>query len=247
MLLQDKTAIITGATRGIGKAVLTRFAEEGASVIGIYHSNDEAARQIEEQYRSLDCSVQLIKGSVEDRDFIKDLMKRTKAEFKKIDILVNNAGIVKDNLSMMMKLEEWDSVFQTNFQGTFNGCTEVIPYMLEQQYGKVVNVVSVSGYYGREGQMNYATSKGAIIGLTRMLARRYAKHGIYFNAVAPGMIQSEMIGQVSPSKMDNFLQHTNLKRPGELEEVADAILYLASDLSDYVSDTVLKVDGGFMR
>lgn len=247
MLFKDKTAIITGATRGIGKAILHRFAEEGANIIGVYHHNDWAARQIEEEYRSSGCYVQMEKGSVTDRAFIKDLIKRTSDQFNRIDILVNNAGIVKDNLTMMMSMEEWNSVFQTNFQGTYNGCTEMIPYMLKQQFGKIVNVVSVSGYYGREGQINYASSKGAIIGLTRMLARRYAEQGIYLNAVAPGMIQSEMTEHVQQAKMDNFLKHTHLKRSGEAEEVANAVVYLSSYLSDYVSGTVMKVDGGFMR
>lgn len=247
MLLQGKTAIITGATRGIGRAVLTRFAEEGATVIGIYQSNDEAARQIEEEYRNSDTCVQLKKGSVKDRAFFKHILKEVKNDFGKIDILVNNAGIVKDNLTMMMTLDDWESVFQTNFHGTYIGCTEVIPYMLEQQFGKIVNVVSVSGHFGREGQMNYSASKGAVMGLTRMLARRYAKYGIHLNCVAPGMMESEMIQHVSGAKLDNFLQHTHFNRLGELKEAADSILFLSSHLSDYVSNTVLKVDGGFMR
>lgn len=247
MILQGKTAIITGATRGIGKAVLDRFIEEGASVIGIYQNSEETARQIEEEYRLKGVSVQMIKGSVSDQEFIKNIMKSTNDEFKKIDILVNNAGIAKDNLTMTMTAEEWNGVFQTNFQGTYNCCSEVIPFMLEHKVGKIVNVVSVSGYYGREGQLNYSASKGAIIGLTRMLARRYAEEGLSINAIAPGMIESEMIQEVSAEKTENYLNHTHFKRAGKLREAADSILFLSSQLSDYVSGTVLKVDGGFMR
>lgn len=247
MILQNKVAVITGATRGIGKAVLTRFIEEGATVIGLFQNSDELAKQLESELVSKGHTVEFVKGSVSDQDFVADFMKHIKQKYKSIDILINNAGIAKDSLAMMMSLEQWDSVFETNFLGTYHCCNEVIPYMKEQQSGKVVNVISVSGVYGREGQMNYAASKGAIVGLTRMLSRRYSEDGIHFNCIAPGMVETEMIEQVSEAKMNNFLKHTNLKRPGSVQEVANSILFLSSHLSDYVSNTVLKVDGGFMR
>ncbi|HDR7356495.1 TPA: SDR family oxidoreductase, partial [Bacillus wiedmannii] len=146
-----------------------------------------------------------------------------------------------------MNEEDWKKVIETNFLGTYTCCTEVIPYMLAQKYGKVINMVSVTGVVGREAQVNYGTSKGAMIGLTRLLSRRYAQEGIYFNTIAPGLIQTEMIDTVPEHKIDNFLQYTNLKRVGTTKEVANAAVYLSSELSDYVSDVVLKVDGGFCR
>jgi 3-oxoacyl-[acyl-carrier protein] reductase len=247
MLLQDRVAVVTGATRGIGKSILYRLAEEGAKVIGVYANSDQAAREIEEDIWGKGGQVQFYKGSVTDRAFVGEMFQEIKEKQGSLDVLVNNAGIVRDQLLFQMPDEDWEAVYRTNFLGTYICSTEVLPYMKEQQAGKVVNVVSVTGVIGREAQTNYGASKGSIMGLTRLLARKYATRGIAFNAVAPGMINTEMIGHVPKEKLDNFLRYTNVNRLGEPEEVAQAVLYLASDLSGYVTDTVLRVDGGFLR
>jgi 3-oxoacyl-[acyl-carrier protein] reductase len=247
MLLKDKVAIVTGATRGIGKGILYTLAEQGATVIGVYASSDAAAREIESDLSARGKNVKFYKGSAADREFIKQMMAEVNATYGHIDVLVNNAGITRDQFVTQMPLEDWEAVYHTNFLGTYICCTEALPYMEKQQSGKVVNLVSVTGVLGREAQANYGASKGSIMGLTRMLARRYAEQGIYFNAVAPGMINTEMIGHVPQAKLDNFLRFTNVNRLGEVDEVSNAVLFLASDLSHYVTDTVLKVDGGFMR
>ncbi|EEM86327.1 3-oxoacyl-ACP reductase FabG [Bacillus albus] len=247
MLLKDKVAIITGATRGIGREILYRLAEEGAKVIGLYANNDTEAKKIQNDFIKRGLSVDFYKGSVVERSYINFVFNEVKEKYGKIDILINNAGITRDNFITQMNEEDWKKVIETNFLGTYTCCTEVIPYMLAQKYGKVINMVSVTGVVGREAQVNYGTSKGAMIGLTRLLSRRYAQEGIYFNTIAPGLIQTEMIDTVPEHKIDNFLQYTNLKRVGTTKEVANAAVYLSSELSDYVSDVVLKVDGGFCR
>ncbi|WP_139491984.1 SDR family NAD(P)-dependent oxidoreductase [Brevibacillus dissolubilis] len=247
MLLKDKNVIITGATRGIGKSIFYRLAEEGARVIGVYASSDESARVILDDFAERGLQGHFFKGSITDTDFIKQMFADVKEQYGSIDVLVNNAGIVRDQFVSQMPSKDWEAVFHTNFSGTYNCCTEVLPYMLEQKAGKVVNVVSVTGVLGREAQTNYGASKGAIIGLTRMLSRKYVQEGIYFNAVAPGMIRTEMIDHVPKEKIENFLRYTNIGRLGESEEVANAVLYLSTHLSDYVTDTVIKVDGGFIR
>ncbi|AVB08630.1 3-oxoacyl-ACP reductase FabG [Bacillus velezensis] len=247
MLLKDKVAIITGATRGIGKEILYRLAEEGAKVIGLYANNDTEAQKIKKDFAERGFSVDFYKGSVVERPEINFVFNDINEKYGNIDILINNAGITRDNFITQMTEEDWEKVIETNFLGTYICCTEVIPYMQAQKYGKVINMVSVTGVIGREAQVNYGTSKGAMIGLTRLLSRRYAQEGIYFNAIAPGLIKTEMIDSVPENKVENFLRYTNLKRVGTTKEVANAAVYLASDLSDYVSDVVLKVDGGFCR
>ncbi|MBP1989983.1 3-oxoacyl-ACP reductase FabG [Paenibacillus eucommiae] len=247
MLLRDQVAVVTGATRGIGRAAMERLAAEGASVVGVYNSSDKLAEELQSELALRGSDVRMFKGSVTDRSFIASMMKQVYDELGRMDILVNNAGISDDQLALMMSEEQWDTVFRTNFTGTCICCQEAIPYMAAGGGGKVVNVVSVSGVYGREAQVNYAASKGAIIGLTKMLARRYAADGIRLNALAPGMITTQMTDKVPLEKQHNFLRHTNMNRMGTAEEIAGSIVYLASPLSDYVSDHVLKADGGFLR
>lgn len=247
MLLKNKVAIVTGATRGIGKSIFYRLAQEGAIVVGVYANSDQSAREIEQDIRRNGGEASFYKGSVTDRSFVAEMFRELWEQHGSIDVLVNNAGIVRDTLIFQMTDEDWEAVYRTNYLGTYVCSTEVIPYMESQQAGKVVNVVSVTGVIGREAQTNYGASKGSIMGLTRLMARKYAKQGISFNAVAPGMINTEMIGHVPKDKLDNFLRYTNVNRLGEPEEVAQAVLYLASDLSGYVTDTVLRLDGGFLR
>lgn len=246
-VLQDRVAIVTGATRGIGRAVWEQFSAAGATVIGVYARSEEIAARLEAERESRSIPGAFYQGSVDDPAFVKELMQRVKRQFGRLDILVNNAGITRDNLAMRMTVEEWDTVLQTNWLGTLICATEAIPYMREQAGGSVINVVSVSGLHGREAQANYSTAKGAVIGLTKLLARRHAQEGIRVNAVAPGMIATEMTESLPAGTMDAFLGHTHLKRQGTAGEAAAALLPLASGAAAYVSGQVLKVDGGFLR
>ncbi|MBB6673758.1 3-oxoacyl-ACP reductase FabG [Cohnella nanjingensis] len=247
MALRNQVAVITGATRGIGRAVGERFAAAGATVVGVYARSGEIAARLQAEMAAQSLPGGFYQGSVDDPDFVGELMRRVMAEYGRIDVLVNNAGATRDNLAMRMSVEEWDAVLRTNLQGTLLCAAEAIPYMKRQGGGSVINVVSVSGLYGREAQANYSAAKGAVIGLTKLLARRYAEEGIRVNAVAPGMIATEMTEPVPPGKMENFLHHTHLKRQGTAQEVAEGILGLASGASGYLSGQVLKLDGGFLR
>ncbi|WP_273854161.1 SDR family NAD(P)-dependent oxidoreductase [Guptibacillus spartinae] len=247
MLLKDKIAVVTGATRGIGKEIVQTFVRQGAFVIGIYANNDTAATEIEAELNADGQTVHYIKGSVSDQTFVQSTIEQITEMYGKIDILVNNAGINRDQFIFKMEKKDWNQVISTNFSGTLYFCQAVLPFMEQQQKGKIVNVVSVTGVAGREAQTNYGASKGAIIGLTRLLARKYHSKGISINAIAPGMIETEMIHHVPEEKLSNFLRFTNARKLGTTEEVARNVVYLSSDLSDYVTDTVLKVDGGFLR
>ncbi|WP_347553113.1 3-oxoacyl-ACP reductase family protein (plasmid) [Pseudalkalibacillus hwajinpoensis] len=247
MLLKDKIAVVTGATRGIGKEIVQTFVKHGAFVIGIYANNDIAATEIEAELNAHGQKVHYIKGSVSDQAFVQSTIENVTNMYGTVDILVNNAGINRDQFIFKMEEKDWNQVISTNFSGSLNFCQAVLPFMEQQQKGKIVNVVSVTGVAGREAQTNYGASKGAIIGLTRLLARKYHSKGISINAIAPGMIETEMIHHVPEDKLSNFLRFTNAKKLGTTEEVAGNVLYLSSDLSDYVTDTVLKVDGGFLR
>ncbi|MDO6657358.1 SDR family NAD(P)-dependent oxidoreductase [Anaerobacillus sp. 1_MG-2023] len=247
MLLKDKIAVVTGATRGIGKEIVQTFVRQGAFVIGIYANNDTAATEIEAELNADGQTVHYIKGSVSDQTFVQSTIEQVTDMYGKIDILVNNAGINRDQFIFKMEKKDWNQVISTNFSGSLYFCQAVLPFMEQQQKGKIVNVVSVTGVAGREAQTNYGASKGAIIGLTRLLARKYHSKGISINAIAPGMIETEMIHHVPEEKLSNFLRFTNARKLGTTEEVARNVVYLSSDLSDYVTDTVLKVDGGFLR
>ncbi|WEK54694.1 MAG: SDR family NAD(P)-dependent oxidoreductase [Candidatus Cohnella colombiensis] len=247
MLLSNQVAIITGATRGIGRAVVDRFILEGATVVGVYSSNKDAADRLVADYAAKGIELRMYQGSITDAHFIATLMNDVYEAFGHIDVLVNNAGVTQDQLALMMTLEQWQHVFHTNYIGTSVCCETAIPYLLKSNRGKIVNVVSVSAVYGREAQSNYAASKGAIIGLTKLLARQYASHGLAINAIAPGMIETDMTDKVPSSDVDGFLMHTHHNRMGTSDETASTILYLASSLSEYVSGQVIKQDGGFLR
>ncbi|MCC3372469.1 SDR family NAD(P)-dependent oxidoreductase [Cohnella sp. REN36] len=245
--LRNRVAIVTGATRGIGRAVGERFASAGATVVGVYARSGEIAARLQAEMAERSQPGGYYQGAVDDPLFVGDLMKRVMAAYGRIDILVNNAGVTRDQLALRMSVEEWDDVLRTNLQGTLLCAAEAIPYMKLQGGGSVINVVSVSGLYGREAQANYSAAKGAVVGLTKLLARLHAEEGIRVNAVAPGMIATEMTERIPAGKMDNFLHHTHLKRQGTAQEIAEGILGLASGASGYLSGQVLKLDGGFLR
>ena len=247
MLLEGKVAIVTGATGGLGKAIIHKLCKEGARVIGIYRSQSLAAEKIQAVLAESGLEISFYKGSVYDEVFVSNTVKDIIEKYSKIDILVNNAGITRDAFLPQMQSEDWKDVFETNFQGTYICTRAVLPHMLEKECGRVINTISISGVIGKEAQTNYCASKGALIGLTRLLARQYSHKGIYFNAIAPGLIETDMIDHLPDNKRTGIINSTNVKRIGKAEEVAGAVLFLASSLSDYCNNTILTIDGGMLR
>lgn len=240
-MLSGKVSVVTGASRGIGKAVALKLASLGSAVAVVYHGNsdkaEETVREITEKY-----SVKAIsyKADVSSYEETKELVRKIKEDFTHIDILVNNAGIVKDGLIAMMSEESFSSVIDTNLKGTFNMIRHTVPMMLRQKEGRIVNISSVSAIIGNPGQANYSASKAGIIGLTKSAAKELAAKNITVNAVAPGFIRTDMtenIGEDNP-----LVQMIPLKRFGKADEVADAVAFLAT--SSYITGEVLKVDGG---
>lgn len=246
MILNKKVAVVTGVSRGIGRAIFYKFVSLGATVIGIYN-RETADSQTLVNEAAANSDIMLIRGDVCDSDFIKSIVTEVLDRYGRIDILVNNAGINSDNITFNMTLNEWDKVFNVNFKGTANCIAGVVPTMKNAGRGSIVNLVSVTGVLGREAQTNYGASKGAIMGMTRLYSRIYAKDGIRFNSVAPGMIETQMIEHVPDVKLSNFLRFTHDKRLGQADEIADGVAFLVSDYSKYCTGIVLKMDGGFMR
>lgn len=253
MLLRDKVAIVTGATGGIGRAVVRKLCSEGAKVAGLYHSQSTVAEEIQAELAQHGYETFFYKGDISDETFIAQTFKKINDRLGRIDILVNNAGITKDTFLAQMQWDEWNDVFETNFLGTCICIKEVLPYFLENakpyegKSKRVINIASVSAVLGREAQTNYTASKGAVMGLTRLFSRKYSENGIYFNVLAPGLIETEMIRHLPDNKRTGMIESTNMKRMGQAEEVAGAVLFLCSSLSDYCNNAVLTVDGGMLR
>ncbi|WP_440055545.1 SDR family NAD(P)-dependent oxidoreductase [Pseudoalteromonas sp. T1lg65] len=236
-MFSKQTVVVSGVSRGIGKGIAQAFLAQGATVFGICRSTTPISGLQHERFTQLS-------GDITDRGFIDAVVNQAIADTGSIDVLVNNAGITKDNLFSHMSYDEFHQVLSTNFIGTLNCCQAVLPRMVRQGTGKIVNMVSQSGISGREGQANYATSKGAIIGLTRTIARQYGHCGIYCNALAPTFIATDMIDDIPEAVIRPVLRHTALGRVGTVSEIADATLYLSSSASNYQTGSVLRLDGG---
>ncbi|KUO64321.1 MAG: 3-oxoacyl-ACP reductase [Gracilibacter sp. BRH_c7a] len=247
MLLKGKVAIVTGATGGLGKAIIHKLCKEGARVIGIYRSQSLSAEKLQAVLAESGFEVSFYKGSVYDEVFVANTVNKIIEKYNRIDILVNNAGITRDAFLPQMASKDWKDVFETNFEGAYICTREVLPHMLKREFGRVINIISISGIIGKEAQTNYCASKGAVIGLTRLLSRKYSQKGIYFNAIAPGLIETDMIDHLPDNKRTGIINSTNLKRVGKAEEVAGAVLFLSSSLSDYCNNTILTIDGGMLR
>ncbi|WP_017796067.1 3-oxoacyl-ACP reductase family protein [Oceanobacillus kimchii] len=244
MLLQDKVAIITGASRGIGRDIALLFAKEGAKVVLNYVHNDTEATSIYEEIISMDGTASIFRGDVSKEEVVKELIDFTVNQYKRIDILVNNAGITRDKFLINMKLEEWHQVIETNLTAPFLTSKYALRKMIKQRYGKIINLSSLSGLAGNKGQANYAASKAGIIGLTRAIAQEYSGKGIWSNAIAPGVVVTDMSKQIPVSERDYKLNAILLEKPGEPAEIARVALFLASDLSDFVNGEVIRADGG---
>lgn len=242
-LLEGKTALITGGSRGIGKAIVERFIEEGASVAFTYRSS---AASSEEIVRSLDVGDRLVayKSDASSYTDAEALIKTVMEDFGKIDILINNAGITKDTLMLRMGEEQWDQVMDVNLKSVFNLTKHVLKPMLKNRGGSIINMSSVVGVFGNAGQANYSASKAGIIGFTKSIAKEVGSRGIRCNAIAPGFIASEMTAELDEKVQDNYISNIPLKRFGTGEDVSNACVYLGSDLSTYVTGQVLSVCGG---
>ncbi len=234
-MLQGKTAVVTGAAKGIGKAIALAFAKEGCNIVLNYHSSldDETVQEIEA------CGVTCmpVQGDVSDFAFAADMMKKVKKELGSVDILVNNAGITKDMLLMRMKEEQFASVIQTNLKGTFNMIRHASSIMLKQRSGAIINMSSVVGVMGNVGQANYAASKAGIIGLTKSTAKELAARGVTCNAIAPGFVETDMTAALSEDLQKQMLETIPLKRYGQVDDIAQAAVFLAKKYVHYRSGT----------
>lgn len=246
-LLKGKVAIITGATRGIGKGIAETFAQNGADVAFTYHSSEEKAKAVESDLKALGVNAKGYKSDAANYAAAEELIKSVLEDFGgRIDIVVNNAGITKDNLLMRMTEEMWDDVIDTNMKSVFNMTKCVLRTMLKQREGSIINLSSVVGVGGNAGQSNYSASKAGILGFTRSIAQELGSRNVRCNAVAPGFIETEMTGALPEETVQEWRDAIPLKRGGTPQDVANLCLFLASDLSGYITGQTINVDGGMI-
>ncbi|WAM33086.1 3-oxoacyl-[acyl-carrier-protein] reductase [Caldicellulosiruptor morganii] len=245
-LLKGKVALITGASRGIGRAIALKFAQNGADVVINYSSSESQAQSLKEEIEKLGVKALAIKCDVSSSEEVNAMFSQIESEFGKLDILVNNAGITKDGLILRMDEEQFDRVIAINLKGAFLCAKAAAKLMVKQREGNIINISSVVGITGNAGQANYAASKAGIIGLTKSLAKELASRNIRVNAIAPGFIKTDMTDVLSEKVKEAMLSSIPLGRFGEADEVAGVALFLASSLSSYVTGQVIVVDGGMI-
>ena len=243
-MLENRTALVTGASRGIGRQIAISLAAEGAFVIVNYNGSKERAEQVVKEITEKGGKAAAVCCDVADNDACEEMVKNLITEYGRVDILVNNAGITRDNLLMKMSEQEFDDVINTNLKGAFHTIRHLSRYFLKQRSGRIINISSVSGITGNAGQANYSASKAGVIGLTKSVARELASRGITANAVAPGMVDTEMTEVLSDSIKEQMLAQIPLRRIGNPQDIADAVGFLASDKDSYITGQVLTVDGG---
>ena len=243
-LLTGKTALITGAARGIGKAIALKFASEGANVAFTDLAIDENGKAAEAEIAAFGVKAKGYASNAADFAQTEEVVKQVKEEFGSIDILVNNAGITKDGLMLRMSEQQWDAVIAVNLKSAFNFIHACVPVMMRQRGGSIINMASVVGVHGNAGQANYAASKAGLIALAKSVAQEMGPKGIRANAIAPGFIETAMTAALSDEIREEWKKKIPLRRGGQTEDIANTALYLASDLSSYVSGQVIQVDGG---
>lgn len=244
MDLNNKVALVTGASRGIGKEIALELARKGANVGISYVSNPEKANEVIEEISSYGVKAVAVKANVSREEEVLEMIKTIEEELGTIDILVNNAGVTKDNLLIRMKEEDWDEVMNVNLKGTFLCTKAVSRAMMKKKYGKIINITSVVGVMGNAGQGNYSASKAGVIGFTKSMAKELASRGIRVNAIAPGFIQTDMTDVLKDEVKTAMLNAIPLNSFGNPKDIANLVVFLASNSSDYITGQVINVDGG---
>ena len=244
MQLEGRAALVTGGTRGIGRAIVVALAKAGADVALTYNSNEALAQEVVAEVQALGRRAKAIKVDVSIVDEAASAIEETAKEFGKLDILVNNAGVTKDTLLMRMSESDWDIVIDTNLKGVFNTTKAAIRPMMSQKRGKVINITSVVALTGNPGQANYCASKAGVIGFTKSVAKEVASRNITVNAIAPGFIETDMTGKLNDAQKEALMGLIPLKRAGKPEDIANTVVFLASDAGDYITGQTLVVDGG---
>lgn len=242
MMLQNKVAVVTGGSRGIGKAIAEKFAAEGASVAILYSSNSASADAVVEEIRNAGGTAKAYQCHVENSDEVGKTIDEVVNDLGKIDILVNNAGITRDKLLMMMKEEDFDDVISVNLKGAYNTMRKVCPMLARQRWGRIINLSSIAGINGNAGQVNYSASKAGLIGMTKSAAREFAGRGITVNAIAPGFVETDMTEKFASD--ENVMKRIPVGRMGRPDEIASLALFLASDAAAYITGEVIRIDGG---
>jgi 3-oxoacyl-[acyl-carrier protein] reductase len=244
--LSDRVAVVTGASRGIGRGIALELARRGATVVVNYNSNASAAEEVVKEIVEAGGTAIAVQADVSSLDQAATLIKTAADTFGKIDILINNAGTTRDTLIMRMKEDEWDTVINTNLKSAWNCSKSVVRGMMKNRSGRIINITSVSGIAGNEGQTNYSASKAGMIGLTKALAREVASRSITVNAVAPGFVATDLTSDLPVDILERLNDHIPLGRWGTVEDVACAVAFLASDEAGYITGQVLSVDGGLV-
>ncbi|MCR5800550.1 MAG: 3-oxoacyl-[acyl-carrier-protein] reductase [Lachnospiraceae bacterium] len=242
--LRDKVALVTGASRGIGRQIAIRLAECGAKVIVNYCGSKEAAKEVVDTIINTGGIAEAVQCDVSDFGATQKMIKQIMDKYEKVDILVNNAGVTKDNLLIKMSEDDFDIVVSTNLKGAFNTIRHLYRNFVKQRSGKIINISSVSGIMGNAGQANYSASKAGIIGLTKSLARELASRNICVNAIAPGFVETDMTGRLSGSAIESAKQMIPLQKFGKPQDIAEMVAFLASEKADYITGQVICVDGG---
>ncbi|AKF30454.1 3-oxoacyl-[acyl-carrier-protein] reductase [Bacillus velezensis] len=245
-MLNEKTAVVTGASRGIGRAIALDLAKNGCNVVVNYSGNEAKANEVVDEIKSLGRNAIAVKADVSNSEEVQNMMKEAVAAFSSIDILVNNAGITKDNLLMRMKENEWDDVININLKGVFNCTKAVTRQMMKQRSGRIINVSSIVGVSGNPGQANYVAAKAGVIGLTKSSAKELASRNITVNAIAPGFISTDMTHKLSKEVQDEMLKQIPLARFGDPSDISSVVTFLASEGSRYMTGQTLHIDGGMV-
>lgn len=245
-MLKGKNAIITGASRGIGREIALTLAENGANIVINYRNYNNEIEALVKDIEAKGVKIVTVKCDVSNFEEVENLISEAKEKLGSIDILVNNAGITKDGLLMRMRQEDFESVLDVNLKGVFNTTKLITPIMMKQRAGKIINISSVVGLVGNAGQCNYAASKAGVIGFSKSIARELAPRGVNINVVAPGYIDTDMTNGLSDKVKESILQTIPMKKMGSTKDVANLVLFLSSGLSDYITGQVINVDGGMV-